>query len=83
MTLPIQDSTDYAETITQAQIAGPNQSAFQVLTPLPLAVPLDGGTAIVIQFSPSQAGSASAELTLTTDEYMPMDAPLSGSGVAQ
>ena len=76
------DMLGSAETITQARISGPNRSDFQVLTTFPLAVPLDGGTSIVIQFAPGQTGGASAELTLTTDVNMPMEAPMSGTGVS-
>jgi hypothetical protein len=80
LTIPFQDSADVSETILSASITGPDAADFEVLTPFPVPIPAGTQVMLTIQFTPSHTGSASATLTLSTQEMGPSPVQLAGTG---
>jgi hypothetical protein len=76
-----QDSANTSETITAATISGADAADFQVVSTFPMAIPQGEQVAVEIEFSPTQAGSASATLTLQTEKMGPSPVKLEGTGV--
>jgi hypothetical protein len=84
LSIPVQDSVSSGDTIIGASLTGNDLAAFRVLSSFPMVVPGPGesGSPIVVQFTPTAVGTATADVLLSTENMGTTVVHLTGSGLA-